>query len=133
MFVVLVAVLAGGCASGENAGTTPTSPTSPTAPSTPTAPPPSNSCLPAAPSGFNVTHVGPSHRVFRWNAVATAIDYTIQIGTSSGTYDLISTNTSQTEYTWIGQSSIPGHLFYARVHARNTCGSGNSSSEISFP
>jgi hypothetical protein len=65
--------------------------------------------------------------VFTWNASAGAADYFIQIGEASGSSNLIYTNTSQTTYSWTGAS--PG-TYYARVHARNSCGSSAPSNEI---
>jgi len=70
-----------------------------------------------------------STRLFTWNTSATAADYFIQIGSSSGSSDLIYTNTSQTNYSWTGAG--PG-TYYARVHARNSCGSSAPSNQIVF-
>jgi len=122
----MVAALGSAC-SGSDGGTTPTSPTTPTAsagPQTPT----NTSCLPAAPSNFRVTVTG-STRVFNWNAVSGAQDYFIQIGNSSGAKDLIDTNTTQTTYAWTGGNAS---TYYARVYARNSCGSGPNSTELTF-
>ena len=123
---VLVAALGIGCSSSEG-GATPTAPS--TTPSTssgtsPTMP----SCVPAAPGNLRVT-VTDSMRVFTWNAVSNVQDYFIQIGSSSGASNLINTNTTQTTYTWTGAAPS---TYYARVYARNNCGSGPNSTEISF-
>lgn len=86
------------------------------------------SCVPAAPGNLRVT-VTDSMRVFNWNTVSNVQDYFIQIGSASGESNLVNTNTTQTTYTWTGAG--PG-TYYARVYARNSCGSGPNSSEISF-
>lgn len=86
------------------------------------------SCVPGAPGNLRVT-VTDSTRVFTWNSVSNVQDYFIQIGSSSGASNLVNTNTTQTTYTWTGAN--PG-TYYARVYARNSCGSGPNSTEISF-
>ena len=125
---LLVAALGSACSGSDGGTTTPTSPTTPTTsapgPQTPTNP----SCLPAAPGNFRVTMNG-STRVFDWNAVSGVQDYFIQIGNSSGAKNLIDTNTSQTTYTWTGAGPS---TYYARVYARNSCGSGPNSTELTF-
>jgi hypothetical protein len=122
--VVVAALATAGCG-GSDGSPAPTSPTP--APATPNPPPGSNpSCIPGTPTGLQAATTG-STRVFTWNAVSTAADYFIQIGTDTGRSDLVNTNTSQTTYTWTGAS--PGR-YYARVYARNSCGSGANSVEI---
>jgi len=86
------------------------------------------SCLPAAPGNLRVTTTG-STRVFTWDAVGNVQDYFIQISTTTGTTDLVNTNTTQTTYTWTGASA--GN-YWARASARNACGSGPNSNQIFF-
>ena len=128
----LVAVLGAGCSGGEGGTATPTAPTtSSTTPSTGGGSPTTQGCKPAAPGNLRVTITG-SMRVFTWNTVSNVQDYFIQIGnvnTASGNPDLIDTNTTQTTYTWTGASA--GN-YWARVYARNSCGSGPNSEQISF-
>lgn len=74
--------------------------------------------------------VSDSTRVFTWNSVSNAQDYFIQIGRVGSSDDwLVNTNTTQTTYTWTGAS--PGSYF-ARVYARNSCGSSSNSDQLSF-
>ena len=128
--IMLVAALATACAGGDSASTSPTSPSSPTPPaSAPPTPPPVNSCAPSVPTNLTVSLTASTTRVFNWNESANAVDYFIQIGTASGSSDLIYTNTSKTTYTWAGASQ---GTYYARVHARNSCGSSSPSNEIVF-
>jgi hypothetical protein len=129
--IVLLAMLAGACASSEDAGTAPTAPTpTPSSPVAPT-PPPSNSCKPGAASNLASTLTG-STRTLTWTAGANATDYDIQIGSESGASDYVRANTSQTSYTWTGQGSGTSNTFYARVHSHNSCGSGPPSAELVF-
>jgi hypothetical protein len=124
--MIVAALVATGCSGSSDSGTTPTAPTPPPA-ATPNPPPGSNpSCIPGVPANLQAATSG-STRVFSWNAVSTATDYFIQIGTETGRSDLVNTNTSQTTYSWTGAS--PGR-YYARVYARNSCGSGANSAEI---
>jgi hypothetical protein len=128
LFVMLAAAFTFAC-SGDDVPASPTAPTPPPVASPPpTSPPPSTSCAPGTPSNLKVS-VFTTQRTFTWNASTNAVDYFIQIGTASGTSDLIYTNTTQTTYSWNGYS--PG-TYYARVHARNSCGSSNPSNEIVF-
>jgi hypothetical protein len=131
--IVLLAMLAGACASGENPSPSPTAPTPTPTPSTPTtpAPPPSNSCLPAAATNLSVAQDG-STRVLTWTAGARATDYDLQIGSTSQGSDIVRDNTTHTNYTWTGGGSGTTGTFYARVHSHNSCGSGPPSVELVF-
>jgi len=131
--IVQVLVLAGGSASGDDAGA-PTAGPTPTPPpsSTPPPPPPSNSCLPGAASNLASVQSG-STRTLTWTAGANATDYDIQIGYTSGGSELVRDNTTHTNYTWTGGGSGTNGTFYARVHShRTSCGSGPSSPELVF-
>jgi hypothetical protein len=129
-WIVLVVVLAAGCASGDSTGVTPTAPTPTPQPSAPPpAPPPSNSCLPGAATNLISTLVGSSTRTLSWTAGANATDYDIQIGYTSGGSELVRDNTTHTNYQWTGGGS---GTFYARVHSHNSCGSGPASAELVF-
>ena len=126
---LLVATLGVACSGSESGSGSPTAPTSSSGGSTGGGSSPTNqSCVPTAPGNFQVA-VNGSTRVFTWNAVTGVQDYFIQIGSSSGSSNLINTNTTQTTYNWTGAG--PG-TYYARVYGRNSCGSGPNSPEISF-
>jgi len=134
--IVLLAtlvMLAGACGSGENSSPAPTAPTPTPPPSTPppTTPPPSNSCLPSAATNLSVTQ-NLSTRVLTWTAGAKATDYDVQIGSTSGSSDIVRENTTHTDYTWTGGGSGTTGTFYARVHSHNSCGSGPASAELVF-
>ena len=129
--IVLLAVLAGACASGENSSPAPTAPTPTASAPPPSNPPPSSSCLPGAASNLSVTQ-NLSTRVLTWTAGDKATDYDVQIGTISGSSDIVRDNTTQTNYTWTGGGSGTTGTFYARVHSHNSCGSGPASAELIF-
>jgi hypothetical protein len=130
---VLLALLAGGCASGEDPSPAPTGPTTTPPPATqpPPTPPPSNSCLPGAASNLRSTLSG-STRTLTWTAGANATDYDIQIGYTTGGSEFVRDNTTHTNYTWTGGGSGTTGTFYARVHSHNSCGSGPPSVELVF-
>ena len=129
---VLLAVLAVGCASGEDSTPAPTAPTPTPPPATPPpTPPPSNSCLPGAASNLNSSLSG-STRTITWTAGTNATDYDLQIGFTSGGSELVRDNTTHTNYTWTGGGSGTNGTFYARVHSHNSCGSGPASAEYIF-
>jgi type 1 fimbria pilin len=130
--IVLLALVAGGCASGENPSPAPTAPT-PTPPSAPQAPtpPPSTSCRPGAATNLSASLSG-STRTLTWTAGANATDYDIQIGQTSGGSEFVRDNTTHTTYTWTGGGSGTTGTFYARVHSHNSCGSGPPSMELVF-
>lgn len=126
--LVLLAAVAAGCG-GDDVAAPPTAPTpAPPVATPPPSPPPSSSCAPSAPGNLRVD-IFNSTRTFTWNASPNAVDYFIQIGTHSGTSDLVNTNTSQTTYAWTGAGPS---TYYARVHARNSCGSSGNSNEVVF-
>ena len=130
--IVLLAVLAGACASGENPSPGPTAPSPTPSPSTPAPnPPPNNSCLPGAATNLAATQNG-STRVITWTAGANATDYDIQIGSTSQGSDIVRDNTTHTNYSWTGGGSGTSGTFYARVHSHNSCGSGPASAELVF-
>jgi hypothetical protein len=126
---VLATVVSVGCG-----GDSPVAPTSPTAAtsttSTPPNPssPPSVACLPGAPGNLQVVVVS-GNRTFTWNAVANATSYFILIGTESGRSDVLDTNTTQPTYQWNGASR---GTYFARVYAKNSCGSSANSNEVAF-
>ena len=124
---LLVAVLGSACSGSEGGSSTPTSPTTPTTSGAGQSPT-NQSCVPAAPGNLGVAASGTT-RVFTWSAVNGAQDYFIQIGSASGQSNLINTNTTHTNYSWTTDGPAP---YYARLYARNSCGSGPNSAEISF-
>jgi Fibronectin type III domain len=100
------------------------SPTAPTSVGSTT-----NGCTsPAAPSNLTATVSGTTV-VFNWSGVTGANDYMVRVGTTSGSSNVLSTNTTQTNYTWKG---VDRGTYYARIEARNSCGNSPSSNEAVF-
>jgi hypothetical protein len=64
----------------------------------------------------------------QWNAVSGATEYVVLVGSAPSSSDRLSTNTTNTSYTW---TSSTGRQ-YARVQAK--CGGswGSSSNEVEF-
>jgi hypothetical protein len=125
-FIAIAAVVAIGCGGSENEGSS--SPTGPSSPSGSSNPPPQSSCMPAAPSNLRVAAQNGSLITLEWNAVSNATQYDVLVGTTPSSSNTLSTNTSQTNYTW----TAPTGTHYARVQAKNACGNGLSSNEVSF-
>ena len=87
-----------------------------------------NCSRPPAPGNVAATVSG-NNVLFTWSPVSNVQDYEIQVGTAPGDANVMSTNTTQTNYAWNGAAR---GTFYLRVNSRNTCGSGPSSSSIQF-
>jgi hypothetical protein len=63
-----------------------------------------------------------------WNGVSGATEYMVLVGSAPGSSDQLSTNTTNTSYTWTARG---GHQ-YARVQAKCNGQFGSSSNEIEF-
>jgi hypothetical protein len=83
---------------------------------------------PSAPSGLAASVSG-NTATLRWNAVSSATDYLILIGTSQSSSNSLSTNTSETSFVW---NSVSSGTYHARVQARDSTGSSGSSNEVQF-
>ena len=127
-FIAIAAVVVIGCGGNESEGSS--SPTGPSSPSGSSNPPPQSSCTspPAAPTNLRVAAQNGSLITLEWNAVSNATQYDVLVGTTPSSSNTLSTNTSQTNYTW----TAPTGTHYARVQAKNACGNGTSSNEVSF-
>ncbi|HEY7189888.1 MAG TPA: hypothetical protein VH436_25200 [Vicinamibacterales bacterium] len=130
--VIVAAMLAVSCGSGDSASPAPTAPTPTPAPTTPAPPAPAPSCAPPAVTGLSVSLVGDSTRIFTWNASPGATQYDVQIGKVGENGNVIYTNTSNTTYTWAGVGTNFAVQYYARIHARNSCGQAAPSNQIVF-
>ena len=123
----LAAIVAAGCSGSEN-GATPTAPSASTS-SGGTAPPQASCTMPAAPANLRVDSLQGSTVSFSWSAVSGATQYLVLVGSTSGNSDELFTNTSQTTYATGGMKV--GH-HYARVQAKNACGTSGSSNQVDF-
>jgi hypothetical protein len=130
IIIAFAAALTAACG-GDAGSASPTgpTPTNDAPPSTSTNPPPaSNPATLAAPANLSATVDG-SRVNLTWNGVSGANDYMVHIGTQPGTGNIISTNTSKTDFQWNGG---PKGTYYARVVARNSQTSSGSSNEITI-
>ena len=66
---------------------------------------------------------------FTWSSVSGATDYIIEGGSTRGSTPALSQSTSNTSYTW---TSVSPGIYFVRVRARASCGSGDNSNEVSF-
>jgi hypothetical protein len=133
IFALLVVVAAGGaaCGGGDDAGGIggPSAPSPTSGGSASGGNGGGGSCPRPAPPGNFAATVSFNSVALTWSGVSGANDYLIAVGPNPNTSTTLSTNTTQTAYNWNGVA--PGR-YYARVEARNSCGSGQPSTEISF-
>ena len=123
-FIVISAVLTAACGGAEEVGSSPTGP-SPTV-TVPSQPQPS--CTPAAPGNLTVASIQGTVVSLTWSGVNGATEYLILVGSGPSSSDELSTNTTQTNYTWTSKSG----RHYARVQAKYSCGTSGSSNEVEF-
>ena len=123
----LAAMVAAGC-SGSEGGDTPTAPSTSTS-SGGTTPPQASCTMPAAPANLHVDSLQGSTVSLSWSAVSGATEYLVLFGSTSGSSDELFTNTSQAAYT-TGGIKVGHH--YARVQAKNACGTSASSNQVDF-
>jgi hypothetical protein len=124
---VLAAAVAAGC-SGSESATSPTGPTTSTN-SGGTAPPQASCTMPNAPANLKVDSVNGTTVSLSWSAVSGATEYIVLVGSTSGSSNELSTNTSQTNYTYGG---VKTGVHYARVQAKNACGQSGSSNQVDY-
>lgn len=123
----LAAVVTAGCSGGEG-GASPTAPSGSTNSST--SPTPQASCtMPSAPANLKVDSLQGSTVSLSWSGVSGATEYLVLVGSTSGNSDELFTNTSQTNYVYGGVK--PGR-HYARVQAKNACGTSGSSNQVEY-
>jgi hypothetical protein len=122
LLIVLAAAVTGACGGADSASPSPTAPSSPSAPSTPQAP---ASCVP---TNLRVASIQGTVVTLAWNSVSGATEYTVLVGSVPGSSDQLSTNTTNTNYTWTAQTGRQ----YARVQARCNGAYGSSSNEVEY-
>ena len=126
LFVAMAATLTIAC--GGSDGGDASSPTAPSVTPTPSqpAPTPSSGGL-TVPNNLRVVAVAGSQVTLAWEA-SGAPEYLILVGTAPSSSNALSTNTTQTTYTW---TVSPGS-YYARVQSKNGTATSGSSNEVSF-
>ena len=85
--------------------------------------------MPSAPAALRVDSLQGTTVTLAWSPVSGATEYLVLVGSTSGDSDELSTNTSQPTYTYGGVK--PGR-HYARVQAKNACGTSGSSNQVEY-
>jgi hypothetical protein len=116
-FIALAAAFTMACGGADSVGSSPTAPSQPTAPSSGLSAPGN---LTVAVSGTSVT--------LTWSGVNGAAEYVVLVGNVQGNSNVLSTNTTHTNYTW----TVGSGTYYARVQAKNGNVTSGSSNEVSF-
>lgn len=133
--LTLLCGLAAACG-GSDSGSIAAGPTAPTpapiASAAPT-PAPTPAPAPACPLPPNPANLVESHVATRvdlsWSASSGAAEYVVIVGSEPSSSNSLFTNTSQTRYSWGG---VRVGTYYARVQAKNACGTSGSSNEVMF-
>ena len=121
---VLAAAVTGACGGAESASSSPTGPST----TTTTAPPPPASQQACVPTNLHVVSVQGTVVTLGWNGVSGATEYVVLVGLSPGSSDQLSTNTTNTSYTWTAKAGRQ----YARVQSKCNGQFGSSSNEVEF-
>jgi hypothetical protein len=95
--------------------------------SAPTNPAPGNCAVPA-PANLRVSFRMQSLIELSWDAVANSTGYTLLVGTSPTSNDIMRADMASTSYRYAAQNGRQ----YARVQARATCGAGAISNAIEY-
>jgi hypothetical protein len=120
--IVFVAAVTGACGGSEGASPAPTAPSS--TPATTTAPP-QQACVP---TNLHVASKQGTVVTLEWNAVSGATEYVVLVGSTPGSSDQLSTNTTNTNYTWTAKEGRQ----YARVQSKCNGQFGGSSNEVEY-
>jgi hypothetical protein len=124
--IVLVAAVTGACGGSESASPAPTAPSS--TPPTTTSPPPTPSQQACVPTNLHVASKQGTVVTLEWNAVSGATEYVVLVGSTPGSSDQLSTNTTNTNYTWTAKEGRQ----YARVQSKCNGQFGGSSNEVEY-
>jgi hypothetical protein len=126
---VLAALAVTACGS-DGASTTPTSPSGGSSSASGNGGGAQANCtIPSPPNSLQVTSVMGTNVSLSWSGVNGATEYVVLVGSTSGNSDELSTNTTQTSYSY-GGAKTGKH--YARVQSKNTCGTSGSSNQVEF-
>ncbi len=124
--MALAAAITGACGGSDSVSPAPTSPSPTTSTTTTPAPAPSqSSCVPA---NLRVTNKQGTVVTLAWDAVSNATEYMVLVGSAPSSSDQLSTNTTNTNYTWTAKTGQQ----YARVQAKCNGQFGGSSNEIDY-
>lgn len=93
---------------------------------------PACTAAPNAPTGLSASASG-NTIVLRWSAPSSGqlvTSYFVEVGTSSGSANTVSTSTGSTTTSYT-TSTLSNGTYYVRVRASNSCGRGVASNEVS--
>ena len=122
--IVLAAAVTGACGGADGASTAPTGPSSTTT-TTSSQPTSQSSCVPA---NLRVASIQGTVVTLEWNSVSGATEYLVLVGSAPSSSDQLSTNTTNTNYTWTAKSGRQ----YARIQAKCNGQFGGSSNEVEY-
>ena len=123
--IVLAAAVTGACGGAESASSSPTGPSTTTTSSQPQPTPQPAACVP---TNLHVASKQGTVVTLEWNGVSGATEYVVLVGSSPGSSDQLSTNTTNTSYTWTAKAGRQ----YARVQAKCNGQFGSSSNEVEY-
>ena len=123
--VVLAAAVTGACGGAESASSSPTGPSTTTTTTTSQPTPQPGACVP---TNLHVASKQGTVVTLEWNGVSGATEYVVLVGSSPGSSDQLSTNTTNTSYTWTAKAGRQ----YARVQAKCNGQFGSSSNEVEY-
>jgi hypothetical protein len=125
--IVFAAAVTGACGGADSATSSPTSPSSTptTTSSQPQPPAPQTSCVP---TNLTVVSIQGTSVTLQWNAVSGASEYLVLVGSAPSSSDQLSTNTTNSNYTWTAKTGRQ----YARVQAKCNGSFGSSSNEVEY-
>jgi predicted phage tail protein len=83
--------------------------------------------LPSAPTGLSATASG-NTLTLQWNAVAGALSYSIEAGSTPGATNIIVFNTGSAATSFTG--AAPNGTYYIRVRVTTACGASAPSNEV---
>ena len=125
--IVLAAAVTGACGGADSASSSPTGPSSTTT-TTSSQPQPTPQPSACVPTNLHVVSIQGTVVTLAWNGVSGASEYVVLVGSAPGSSDQLSTNTTNTSYTWTAK----GGRQYARVQAKCNGQFGSSSNEIDY-
>ena len=125
--IMLAAAVTGACGGAESASSSPTGPSSTTT-TTSSQPQPTPQQAACVPANLHVASIQGSVVTLEWNGVSGATEYVVLVGSTPGSSDQLSTNTTNTSYTWTAK----GGRQYARVQSKCNGQFGSSSNEVEY-
>ena len=125
--IVLAAAVTGACGGADSASSSPTGPSTTTT-TTSSQPQPTPQPTACVPTNLHVVSMQGSVVTLGWNGVSGATEYVVLVGSTPGSSDQLSTNTTNTSYTWTAK----GGRQFARVQAKCNGQFGSSSNEIDY-